>query len=175
MRSLIKRRTMCVLAEQARKQLSQRCKIDHHHDPFPFSPRSRASSYRRVITDICAGSSFCMQWRLLERKAHRDTHAECYVVLSLCLLLQMRAISAHTMNFPQRRAYSDAHAETCVACSARIVHFSIVNPDRQFQQGGDITRYTEVLQYMMKGKGEEPGKIVCSTRCMGLVRCTFLK
>jgi hypothetical protein len=41
----------------------------------------------------------------------------------------------------------------------RSIRFAIVNPDRQFNQGADIGRYSEVLQHMLRGKnGEAPGK-----------------
>jgi len=37
----------------------------------------------------------------------------------------------------------------------RVIQFTVVNPDRQFGQGNDMGRYSEVLQYMLKGKGPE--------------------
>ena len=40
----------------------------------------------------------------------------------------------------------------------RAIRFAIVNPDRQFNQGADIGRYSDVLQHMLRGKnGDAPG------------------
>ena len=35
----------------------------------------------------------------------------------------------------------------------RVLHFSLVNPERQFSQHGDLSRYSDVLEFMLKSKG----------------------
>ena len=43
------------------------------------------------------------------------------------------------------------------ANGARVLFFRVVNPDRQFQQNGDLNRYGDVMEYMLKGnKGGMP-------------------
>ena len=35
----------------------------------------------------------------------------------------------------------------------RVLYFSLVNPERQFTQHGDLSRYSDVLDFMLKSKG----------------------
>lgn len=56
----------------------------------------------------------------------------------------------------------------------RAMRFAIVNPDRQFNQGADIGRYSDVLQHMLRGKnGEAPGTLPQPQPIITRVRCSF--
>ena len=53
----------------------------------------------------------------------------------------------------------------------RVLHFSLVNPDRQFSQHGDMSRYSDVLEFMLKSKGmpeADEGVLSATLGCLPL-------
>ncbi len=36
---------------------------------------------------------------------------------------------------------------------SRVLHFNLINPDRQFSHQGDLSRYSDVLGFVLKSKG----------------------